>query len=250
MGDSVSVGVGDCGTNFEGPGWGMRIAEMIGAERILNIAANGTKVADFSSSQSQIASFFQPDLVIVSVGSNDILRANFDVNRILTELKESFERINQTGCIVLLLVPPDPLNSAPAPKFLREALSIRHKQLLEVFKMLEKISLVNLILITPEEIMQRKNLWHIDRMHPSPLGHQYLAMKSIGFLGIYPHKILDTEDSGRSLKHKLFWLLIAGSMWILKRSIDLIPSLIWIGIKLKYLRRFQPDSSSASLTAS
>ena len=127
MGDSVSVGVGDCGTNFEGPGWGMRIAEMIGAERILNIAANGTKVADFSSSQSQIASFFQPDLVIVSVGSNDILRSSFNAKRIFSQLYESFQKISKVCCTVLLLVPPDPLHFAPAPKFLRQALSLRHQ---------------------------------------------------------------------------------------------------------------------------
>lgn len=242
MGDSVSVGVGDSGANFEGLGWGMRIAEMIEADRSLNIAENGAKVADFQLRQSQIVHSFRPDLVVVSVGSNDILRSSFNAKRIFSQLHESFQKISKVCCTVLLLVPPDPLHFAPAPKFLRQALSLRHQQLLQVFKLLEENELVKLVLVTPEEVAHQKNLWHIDRMHPSPIGHQYLAMKSLQCLEIYPKRILEIEDEGRNLKQKIFWLLIAGSMWFLKRSVDLIPSLIWLGIKFRYFHRFKDDT--------
>lgn len=79
-----------------------------------------------------------------------------------------------------------------------------------------------------QEVYQR-SFWHVDRMHPSSLGHQLIAdlIRNDLNLPLRVSNILPTQ-SIRTQKDDLIWLLTNGTMWLLKRSIDLIPTLIYL----------------------
>jgi hypothetical protein len=66
-------------------------------------------------------------------------------------------------------------------------------------------------------------------MHPSSLGHQLIADMIRNNLNL-PLRVSSTlpTQSIRTQKDDLVWLLTNGTKWLLKRSIDLIPTLIYL----------------------
>ena len=78
------------------------------------------------------------------------------------------------------------------------------------------------------DVHNRSN-WHIDRMHPGPVGHFMLArsvaeqLRRRGWAVSLPHK-LDVVQKSKTEKIK--WLLRNGTPWFLKRSIDLLPAAV------------------------
>jgi hypothetical protein len=71
--------------------------------------------------------------------------------------------------------------------------------------------------------------WHVDRMHPSRVGHQFIAdsfaalLRLRGFAVGEVHKI---QSNNRSRKDSIMWLLRNGTPWFLKRSVDLLPAML------------------------
>jgi hypothetical protein len=126
--------------------------------------------------------------------------------------------------------------TAPGPIFLRRILQERVNIVNEIFEHLD--SAQNVRLIRTLQLQNSKEFWHIDRMHPSPLGHQFIANHVRNSLKL--EKITKMElptESRSSLKFELFWLLTNGTKWFLKRSVDLVPGLIWLILSNKIKRK-------------
>ena len=229
LGDSSVFGVGDYGDNlpYVGAGWTGRLAHDIGAISYANVAKNGARARHLIKSQLSAALAMQPDLALFCIGTNDVLRGDFSPEEIYSALRKVVTELNKIDSVVVFLGLPDPMVTAPGPIYLRRILQ-------------ERVAIVNQILesiasdcdakvIHTKELKDSRNFWHVDRMHPSPLGHQVIAdhvRKSL-FLFKVKKKSLPTEVNS-SLKFEIFWLLANGSKWFLKRSVDLIPGLIWL----------------------
>jgi hypothetical protein len=85
------------------------------------------------------------------------------------------------------------------------------------------------ILVNTRNIPEIYNLdnWHIDRMHPSKLGHQRLAAEFRDLLvksGWSLDQVEIEKVEKRNRKESLMWLLRNGTPWFLKRSVDLLPA--------------------------
>jgi hypothetical protein len=98
-----------------------------------------------------------------------------------------------------------------------------------------------------KEVYER-SFWHVDRMHPSSLGHQLIADLIRNELNL-PLRVSNTlpTKSIRTQKDDLIWLLTSGTKWLLKRSIDLIPTLIYLMmIEGKEIRAIEASKNANS----
>jgi hypothetical protein len=90
----------------------------------------------------------------------------------------------------------------------------------------ERFEIVSIKTRSIEDVHNLRN-WHIDRMHPGPVGHFVLArniaeqLKKRGWAISLPYQLSILE---KSRAEKIRWLLRNGTPWFLKRSVDLLPA--------------------------
>jgi hypothetical protein len=99
-------------------------------------------------------------------------------------------------------------------------------------KMAEDFGAIMLPTRSLENIYSRSK-WHVDRMHPSKLGHQFIASEFAKMLrdrGFDVGDVTISPVNNRSRKDSILWMLRNGTPWFAKRSIDLFPGLIWLSL--------------------
>jgi hypothetical protein len=78
-------------------------------------------------------------------------------------------------------------------------------------------------------------------MHPSKLGHQFIASEFAKLLrdrGFDVGNVAISPVNNRSRRDSILWMLRNGTPWFAKRSIDLFPGLIWLSLaEIIYLIR-------------
>ena len=250
LGDSSVFGVGDTSTDGkpDGPGWVGRVAHDLAAKQYINLSKNGARAHTVVSTQLVSTKFFDPDLVCVCVGMNDVMRGNYSPVQIRDSIRTLIQELNNLGAVVVLLGLPDPSKVAFAPKRVKRVLSRRVQNLNEI--LVEVAGQEDALFISgweQKEVYER-SFWHVDRMHPSSLGHQLVAdmIRTELNLPLRVENSLSTE-SIRTKRDDLFWLLTSGTKWLLKRSIDLIPTLIYlIIIERKEIRAIEASKNSIS----
>jgi hypothetical protein len=117
-------------------------------------------------------------------------------------------------------------------------------------KLAHRYSAVLLPTRSLENIYAREK-WHVDRMHPSRLGHQFIADNFAHLLRMRGFEI-DTVAVGvknnRSRRDSIIWMLKNGTPWFLKRSVDLLPALLFLSItELIYMYRHRGETESAEV---
>ena len=229
LGDSISHGIGDSGPECVGPAWGGRLAHRIDAREHRNLSFPGAQSGHLLHLQVPAAVWLKPDLALISIGGNDVLRSSFDPLRIAHDLKSSIARLDEVGTQVVVLGLPDPRRTVPAPRLIRTALSRRTAAVNAALEHAVAGSSALLLRMWDNPNTYHRSLWHIDRMHPSPKGHEYLASLVITRLGLEavraPLAIAPTSGSST------LWLLRNGSVWCAKRSVDLLPGLLRMAIE-------------------
>jgi hypothetical protein len=78
-----------------------------------------------------------------------------------------------------------------------------------------------------------RDKWHVDRMHPSKHGHQFIAQEFAHLLRDRGFNIGEIEIdpvNNRNRKDSIKWMLRNGTPWFLKRSVDLLPALLILSI--------------------
>jgi hypothetical protein len=95
--------------------------------------------------------------------------------------------------------------------------------------------------------------WHVDRMHPSKFGHQFIAEQFAVLLrerGYFIGKVVIDPINNRSRRDSIMWMLRNGTPWFLKRSIDLFPGLILLSCaEIIYMIRQKYSRVTKSLQA-
>lgn len=231
LGDSAVFGVGDTSKdrNSDGPGWVGRLAHDLEANSYINLSKNGSRATTVMDEQLIAATFFLPNLVCICVGMNDVMRGNFSKAQIREALVNLIQTFNEFNALVVLLGLPDPSGIVVAPRSVKRVLSRRVAILNQIS--MEVAQSENGIFISGwdnPDVYQR-NFWHIDRMHPSAEGHQKIAdlIRTTLNLPLRAKSHLPAL-SLRTKAMDLKWLALNGSKWFLKRSIDLIPTLIYL----------------------
>ena len=117
-------------------------------------------------------------------------------------------------------------------------------------KMAHRYSAVLLETRSLDEIYARDK-WHVDRMHPSRHGHQFIADNFAHLLrnrGFEIDSVVFTAQNNRSRKDSIIWMLKNGTPWFLKRSIDLLPAILILSIyELIYMARHRNETTESNV---
>lgn len=227
IGDSVTLGVGDGVQASDGSvGWAAHTARALGAASFTNLAANGVRARHLLAGQIPAALALRPDIALLTVGGNDVLRGDFDPEEIRGYVRTSVTRLREQGAEVVVVL-------------------LSHIKLFELFHnnvaraMARRIDRANEALTaalagtgalvvdgTATMGLLGMPAWHIDRIHPSPRGHRALAERAVALLARFP-AAREVEPPGKPAgpARTAWWLLRNGIPWIAKRSRDLVPQI-------------------------
>ena len=253
IGDSAASGVGDSDSNGNHFGWGYHLAQAFNEPLIyINAARPGARSGEVLEEQLVKVSVHDPELVAVVVGGNDLLRSNFSPTVFESNLRETLIRLVSTGATVMLLELHDPTKIVPMPylvaRICRRRVAAVNKA---TSKMAQDFGAIMLPTRSLENIYSRSK-WHVDRMHPSKLGHQFIASEFAKMLrdrGFDVGDVAISPVNNRSRKDSILWMLRNGTPWFAKRSIDLFPGLIWLSMaEIVYLLRSRFSRTTNPLT--
>ncbi|MFV0634983.1 SGNH/GDSL hydrolase family protein [Demequina sp.] len=225
LGDSLTFGVGDSSTADAGGGWAAHVAASLGAPTFINLAVNGTRARDLASSQVPAAVALDPDLVLLSVGGNDVLRGDFDPIEVERCLSAALAELNRPGRRVLVLGIDriglfEALPRAVTSVMARRAAAANGA-------IIAATASAGATLIDGGAVFRAAGprAWHIDRVHPSPLGHRRLAGAATALLeGDWPAVApVPSAPPSPDLWSRAWWLARNGVPWVALRSRDLIP---------------------------
>ncbi len=112
LGDSLSTGRGDTGSDGRRIGWTRRLAGLL-TERtavpcaLTNLAVDGAAVPGILDTQLPAVCGSRPDLASVTVGMNDIRARDFDPRVFADGLRRLLDGLAGTGATVLTCTLPD-----------------------------------------------------------------------------------------------------------------------------------------------
>lgn len=232
LGDSAASGVGDADQNGVTRGWGYYLTQSFNEPIVyINLSRPGAQSSEVIEHQLPIAKEFSPDITAVIVGGNDALRNGFNPNKLYKNLHQTLTELTSIGSHVLLLQLHDPTKIVPLPKLLASVLRRRINAVNRVTQSLAREFGVDILHTRRINNIYERKVWHIDRMHPSKLGHQLMAQNFRELLvrknwDISPISIDEVKIVPKSQSIK--WMLRNGTPWFLKRSVDLLPAALFL----------------------
>jgi len=228
LGDSAAYGTGDEIKAGQFRGWAGFLADAFqeGCD-YFNYSRPGAKSNEVVATQLPKALRQNPDICAVIVGGNDLLRNNFDPVLLYNNLRSCCQQLLAMGSEIIMVELHDPNQLLKLPKLMRQVLSRRVNAVNAVYrKVALEFEIVTVKTRSINNVHDRKN-WHIDRMHPGPVGHFMLArniadqLRKRGWAISLPYQLTLTH---RSRSEKITWLLRNGTPWFFKRSFDLLPA--------------------------
>jgi len=246
LGDSITLGIGDPVRSCSPPGgceaaarpgrpgwrgWAVLLAEALPEPELHNLAANGARIADVERDQLPRALQLRPDVASVVVGVNDTLRPNFDPALIAAAVAHTVGALRAADAAVLTMRMPDPGRMLGVPGVLARPLARRaHEFNLAMDAVAERFGTLHFDAAGDPEVYS-PHMWAADRLHPSERGHRLIARRFHGLLAAAGHPVGPSPDPEPgnpppSRLDELAWLATKGTAWVLRRSTDLIPSLL------------------------
>ncbi|HYO61049.1 MAG TPA: SGNH/GDSL hydrolase family protein [Actinomycetota bacterium] len=185
LGDSGTEGVGD-DPHPDGSerGWADRLAAILAETNpdllYANLAVRGRRIAEVHEQQLAPALAFEPDLVTVVAGINDVLRSRFDLDVSLGHLDEMLRALRAAGATVVTATYPDPSGLVPGARFVRDRLQQFNAGIRAAAE--RRGALV----VEAEDfpVLAHPKMWCADRLHLSPEGHRGLALATARTLKI------------------------------------------------------------------
>jgi lysophospholipase L1-like esterase len=240
LGDSITLGVGDP-VRVEDPvtgrsqrawrGWAALLAAGLVEPDLHIVAGNGACSADVERVQLPQALQLRPDVASVVVGVNDTLRPNFDAQRIGTAAAHTIGALRACGAQVLTMRLPDPGRMLGMPGVLARPLALRAHQINAVMdEIADRFGTLHFDAASDEEAYDPR-MWAVDRLHPSERGHRLIALRFHALLAAAGYEVGPPPDPepGNPPPTKAMefaWLATKGTAWVIRRSTDLVPSLL------------------------
>jgi len=230
LGDSAASGVGDSDSDGNYFGWGYHLAKVFNEPLVfINVSRPGAQSTEVLQEQLPKVLIHNPDLIAVIVGGNDLLRNGFSPKVFEENLNGTLRAIEESGATSMLLELHDPTQIVPMPKLLARICRRRVNAVNQITrKMAIRYSSIFLETRTLPGIYDLKK-WHVDRMHPSKNGHEFIADSFAHLLrkrGFEVNSVEMSAINNRNRKDSILWMLRNGTPWFLKRSVDLLPAVI------------------------
>lgn len=241
LGDSAAAGIGDSDKHGNNFGWGYYLARAIQTPLVyVNVSRPGAQSQEVRDFQLKHALDFNPNLAAVIVGGNDVLRNGFSPQRFHQNLREIVSELTALKSTVMLLELHDPNKILKLPKTLAGILDRRITMVNAITKSVAQEFSAKLLQTRQISNIYSKDMWHVDRMHPSKKGHQYLAKNFrkilLDEIPVEPVPISPVQVKSR--KESISWMLLKGTPWFFKRSFDLLPAILFLIAKEKLLNAF------------
>lgn len=237
LGDSITVGMGDPAPDGGGwRGWAALLAASLHQPVMHNLATLGALAADVERLQLPAATVLQPDVASVVVGINDTLRGNFDPQRTGQAVARTVAGLRAAGAQVLTMRLPDPGQMFGLPKSLARPLARRVRAVNDaVDEVALRYGTLHLDAARDPAIYERR-FWSVDRLHPNERGHRFVACQFHALLvaagypvGPGPDPEPSTPPPSRMAEMR--WMATKGTMWLARRSRDLVPALLSLAVR-------------------
>ena len=231
LGDSVTLGVGDLVEPGQRPGWAAHVARALDASAFVNLASLGARAAAVADEQLERALEYRPELVLVSAGGNDVLRGDLDGPTVVEATARYVQALQARGAMVVISRLPNADHVSWLPGRLRRVLQHRVQVVNGALEAVSARAGVPMTSITTQGPAGPTigALWHVDRIHPGPLGHRRLAEGAVvalagrGFTQVAEVSSVTAAPPGAA--SQMGWLVRNGTPWLVKRSVDLAPAL-------------------------
>ncbi len=227
LGDSAAAGTGDADTNGALRGWSYYLAKSFNQPLVFaNLSRPGAQSSEVFIDQLPKALLLEPSLTAVIVGGNDALRNGFSPDLLRQNLRKTLKQLYDAGSEILLLQLHEPTKIAPLPKTLGKIINRRINSVNAVVRAVGAEFGAHVLAVRDIPEIYDRNRWHVDRMHPSKLGHQILAHNFREILSPRWDLSAIAIDSvtKRARKDSVKWMIRHATPWFLKRSVDLLPA--------------------------
>ncbi len=181
LGDSLTAGRGDLGTDGRPVGWARRLADILSdrtgvACSVTNLAVDGATVGRVLEQQLPQLDGAAPDLVSVTVGMNDIRGAQFSPADFGAELGRLLDALVATGATILTCTLPDIADVVELPAEHVEIARFRLGEASDIIRdQSARHDAVCLDTWAMRELAASPELFTADRLHPNTSGHRRLA---------------------------------------------------------------------------
>jgi lysophospholipase L1-like esterase len=241
LGDSITLGVGDPvrapghrGVTWRG--WAALLADGLLDAKLHNLASNGARAADIARDQLPAALQLRPDIASVVFGVNDTLRSSFDPDQIAAAAAHTVSSLRASGAQVLTMRLPDPGKMLGLPGALARPLARRAHQVNAVMDMLARqFGTLHFDAASDTEVFDPR-MWAVDRLHPSERGHRLIARRFHAQLAATGHLVgpapgAEPQNPPPTRVAELAWMATKGTMWVVRRSTDLVPGLLAMALR-------------------
>jgi hypothetical protein len=172
----------------------------------------------------------------VVVGINDTLRAGFDPVRTGQATARTVAALTASGATVLTMRLPDPAQMFGLPPGLARPLSRRMRAVnAELDRIAAHYGTLHWDASTDPETYDRRN-WSVDRLHPNERGHRLMACRF--WERLHAAGVPVTERPGAeptspppTRGDDALWMVTQGTRWFLRRSVDLIPYMLFMAAR-------------------
>lgn len=236
LGDSITLGMGDPAPGGGWRGWAQHLTAGLRDPELHNLAVRGAQARHVERDQLPAALGLRPDIASVVVGINDTLRAGFNPERTGQAADRTVAALRAAGATVLTMRLPDPARMFGLPPSLARPLSRRMRAVnAELDKVAARHGTLHWDAAGDPETYDRRN-WSVDRLHPSERGHRLIACRfwdSLAAAGfeLAGRPCLEPTGPGPSRRDDFVWMATQGTKWVLRRSIDLIPYLVFMAVR-------------------
>jgi lysophospholipase L1-like esterase len=226
LGDSATFGIGDP-SDGAWRGWAGILINALSHDHdvsFCNLAVSGSTVADVARHQLANAMAHGPHLASLIVGLNDVLRPEWDAEQVRRDLLTCATLLTAHGTVLLTVRFHDHTRVLGIPRVLARPLSLRIEVLNAVYDEIQAHhGGLQVDLATVPEVYRRE-FWSIDRLHPSELGHRFLAREFAVLLGnhglsfTHPSPIPDGKVNSRLAEAA--WVVTAVVPWLGRRTCE------------------------------
>jgi len=255
IGDSSTEGLEDRYPDGSYRGWADRLAKHLadaqpGPLEYANLAVRGLRLSEIHETQFDAALGFEPDLLTIFGGVNDVLGRVCDFALVRGHLAAMFGQAQARGIPVLTLTMPDPTAINPLGRRLRARMFCLN----DIIRAEAERYGAMVMDFQQYPVTEDPRLWYDDRLHGNARGHELVAAALAWRLGLetfddswsMPLEDLQPKRGRERVIGDVNWAVHHLAPW-LARTLRGIPHSLGVTAKRPTPTRMRPSRPSTSV---